>query len=289
MSIYHVWARFNLYSFEDELTIFDINEVPELEDEDVLVDSYDNKYFKCDLYDGYSETSYLVVIKINENSLEEIRLIQPLEWKLDEKINKKEKLNIEEGFIDEGYTELKITNSMKFSSKTGKFSFRSLYQGSMYSDDVRENCINSLKKNDLDINGILAGLRKSPRFIDKEDGGFSFSWKKGEYEAFNVNAVMPKTIYKADDVEVNFPCCSKTKKFNTDMFKSQWGVKKLYCEDCDKYHTNFEQYFTFQKEKIDFNQCGIDGYKDEEEEIIYGSVIRPQSNKNDKIDFIIND
>ena len=146
MSIYHVWARFNLYSFEDELTIFDINEVPELEDEDVLVDSYDNKYFKCDLHDGYSETSYLVVIKINENSLEEIRLIQPLEWKLDEKINKKEKLNIEEGFIDEGYTELKITNSMKFSSKTGKFSFRSLYQGSMYSDDVRENCINSLKK-----------------------------------------------------------------------------------------------------------------------------------------------
>ena len=57
MSIYHVWARFNLYSFEDELTIFDINEVPELEDEDVLVDSYDDKYFKCDLHDGYSETS----------------------------------------------------------------------------------------------------------------------------------------------------------------------------------------------------------------------------------------
>ena len=289
MSIYHVWARFNLYSFEDELTIFDINEVPELEDEDVLVDSYDNKYFKCDLHDGYSETSYLVVIKINENSLEELRLIQPLEWKLDEKINKKEKLNIEEGFIDEGYTELKITNSMKFSSKTGKFSFRSLYQGSMYSDDVRENCINSLKKNDLDINGILAGLRKSPRFIDKEDGGFSFSWKKGEYEAFNVSAVKPKTIYNADDVEVNFPCCSKNQKFNTNMFKSQWGIRKLYCEDCDKYHTNFDQYFTFQKEKIDFNQCGIDGYKDEEEEIIYGSVIRPQSNKNDKIDFIIND
>ena len=46
MSIYHVWARFNLYSFEDELTIFDINEVPELEDEDVLVDSYDNKYLE---------------------------------------------------------------------------------------------------------------------------------------------------------------------------------------------------------------------------------------------------
>ena len=70
--------------------------------------------------------------------------------------------------------------------------------------------------------------------------------------------------------------------------QSQWGVKKLYCEDCDKYHINFEQYLTYKKEKIDFNQCGIEGYKDEEEEIIYGSVIRPKK-VDDKIDFITND
>ena len=122
-------------------------------------------------------------------------------------------------FFEEGYTKLKITNSMKFNSGTGKLSFRSLYQGSMYSDDVRENCINSLKKNDLDINGILAGLRKNPSFINKEDGGFSFTWKKGEYEAFNISAENPKT----------------------------------------------------------------------KESLIYGSVIRPQSDKDDKIDFIINE
>ena len=287
MSIYHVWARFNLYSFEDELTIFDMWQVPFIE-YDAIVTEYSKEFFKCDLSDNFSETSYLVVLKINKNKLEELRLIQPLEWEYDEKINKKEKLNIEDGFFEEGYTKLKITNSMKFTS-TGKLSFRSLYQGSMYSDDVRENCLNSLKKNDLDINGILAGLRKSPSFIKRDDGGFSFSWKKGEYEAFNVSAVKSKTIYKADDVEVNFPCCSKNQKFNTNMFKSQWGIRKLYCEDCDKYHINFDQHFTFQKEKIDFNQCGIDGYKDEEEEIIYGSVIRPIVKENIKIDFIINE
>ena len=72
------------------------------------------------------------------------------------------------------------------------------------------------------------------------------------------------------------------------MFKSQWGVKKLYCGDCDKYHTNFEQYLTYKKEKIDFNECGIEGYKDEQETIIYGSVIRPKEVE-DKIDFIINE
>ena len=218
MSIYHVWARFNLYSFEDELTIFDRWQVPFIE-YDAIVTEYEKEFFKCDLHDGYSETSYLVILKISKNKLEELRLIQPLEWEYDEKINKKEKLNIEDGFFNEGYTKLKITNSMKFNSGTGKLSFRSLYQGSMYSDDVRENCINSLKKNDLDINGILAGLRKSPRFIDKEDGGFSFTWKKGGYEAFNISAENPKT----------------------------------------------------------------------KESLIYGSVIRPQSDKNDKIDFIINE
>ena len=108
----------------------------------------------------------------------------------------------------------------------------------------------------LDLNISYQGLifyKKSPRFIDKEDGGFSFSWKKGEYEAFNVSAVNPKTIYKADEVEVNFPCCSKNQKFNTNMFKSQWGIRKLYCEDCDKYIKKFTRKMYNSHNKINKN------------------------------------
>ena len=36
------------------------------------VDEYEKEFFKCDLHDGYSETSYLVVLKINKNKLEEL-------------------------------------------------------------------------------------------------------------------------------------------------------------------------------------------------------------------------
>ena len=62
MSIYHVWARFNLYSFEDELTIFDRWQVPPIE-YDAIVTAYKKEFFKCDLSDNFSETSYLVVLK----------------------------------------------------------------------------------------------------------------------------------------------------------------------------------------------------------------------------------
>ena len=282
---YYVWKIYNVYSHDDDLAIFETSNVPELEDP-FSFSGYGGDIFKCNLHDGWSEASTVVVLKFGKEDMEELRIISPYNWEFDEDVNTKEKLNIEDGFFAEGFTELKITDSKKFNSKSGKFSFRNHNQGHDTTEDLKENCIKTLPKNDLELGNILLGWDKKPVFVERADGGFSFTWRKGVYEAFNVSAVKPKTIYKAVDVEVNFPCCSKKQKFNTNIFKSQWGIKKLYCEDCDKYHTNFEQYFTFQNEKIDFNQCGIGGYKDEEEEVIYGSIIRPQSNKNDKIDFI---
>ena len=38
--------------------------------------------------------------------------------------------------------------------------------------------------------------------------------------------------------------------------------------------------------KIDFNECGIEGYKDEQETIIYGSIIRPINKEAKLINFI---
>ena len=82
----------------------------------------------------------------------------------------------------------------------------------------------------LDLNISYQGLifyEKSPRFIDKEDGGFSFSWKKGEYEAFNVSAVKPKTIYKVDDVEL---ACTA---IPNDIKYAQYELARALANDTD--------------------------------------------------------
>jgi hypothetical protein len=287
---YYVWKVFNVLSYEDELTIFDTNKVPALENTDVLMNSYSDENFKCDLHDGYSDASNIVVIKFSKEGIEELRIIVPLDWEFDKEINTKEKLNIEEGFLKAGYTDLQITNSKKFNSKNGKLSFRSLYQGSLYSgEDVRENCIKSLPKNDLELGNIILGWEKKTSFLNKESGGFSFTWDKGEYEAFNLYAEKPKTILKPDEVNVTFPCCSSNNSFSKDLLQKQWGVQKLYCKSCDKYHTDFDKYFSYKNKEIDFTKYGIEGYKDEKESIIYGSVIRPIQKGNNKLNFLTNE
>ena len=284
---YYVWKIYNVYSHDDDLAIFETSNVPELEDP-FSFSGYGEDIFKCNLHDGWSEASTVVVLKFGKEDMEELRIISLYNWEFDENVNTKEKLNIENGFFAEGFTELKITNSKKFNSKSGKLSFRNHNQGHDTTEDLKENCIKTLPKNDLELGNILLGWDKKPVFVKRTDGGFSFTWKKGEYEAFNFNAEKPKNILKADQITVIFPCCSENRSFCLDLLQKQWGVQKLYCKKCEKYHTDFEQYFSYKNNKIDFSLYGIEGYRDEKENIIYGSVIRPINDSSSTITFINN-
>ena len=108
---------------------------------------------------------------------------------------------------------------------------------------------------------------------DVEEGSFNpneylnIRCESGIYDIYEVHLKDPKTIIPMEEVHCHYPCCHK--KLEYDL-KSRPKNLSLYCKDCNKYHTRFEDYLTHNGQRINFNTNKIQGYQNYNSDSLYG-------------------
>ena len=315
MSFYYVWKGYARNSDQTQLNLIEtpklISEIKRLSFKEEVdfekIDSFiKNNGHEFKFIEGDEYGTCLIVLKITNGSLEELRIISSygvgnknidFNFSTIRKSSDKHEnifkdidvkdILLENNFIQQGFSDLQLINSSNINIETGKVTFINPVDYFPTEKKSEITLIENEVNNNLQIVKILKGKNSDYEFINSasDTHSFSFTWEKGMYEVGDLIVEKPKTILSNEDAQVHFPCCNKNINFDLQFLQNRWGVLNLYCKDCNEYHIKIDDYLMNKNQKIDFKTTGIEGYKDEKEKLSYGCVIRPIKYK-EKIDFI---